>query len=124
MENPYTLAFEDRGNYLYAHLTGKDSFESGLEYWRAIADKTLELGHKRVLVHENMLGDLNKAEVFEIITQFTKPAYLGIRLAFFDENIDDESLNALGQLVATNRGIMVEVFQTLKAAQHWIESNE
>ncbi len=123
MAMPYTLTFEDRGSYLYAHLTGQDSFESGLEYWRAIADKTLELGHKRVLVHENMLGDLNKAEVFEIITQFTKPAYLGIRLAFFDENIDNESLNALGQLIATNRGLMVEVFQTLEAALRWIEQD-
>ena len=32
-ENDYTLEFEDRGSYLYAHLTGMDSFAASLSYF-------------------------------------------------------------------------------------------
>lgn len=124
MDTPYTLTFEDHGSYLFAHLCGQDTFEASLQYWQEICDKTIELGHKKLLVHENMLGKLSKSQIFEIVTHFTKPKYLGIQLAFFDENLNDETLNALGQLVATNRAARVEVFPSLKAAQRWIEQDD
>jgi hypothetical protein len=121
MSSSYELEFEDRGDYLYARLTGRDSVDAGLHYWQAIADRAVELGHKKILVHENMLGRLTKAQMFDLVTRLVQPEYLGIRIAFFDENLDDSTLNALGQLVAVNRGATVEIFPSLQAAQHWIK---
>jgi hypothetical protein len=79
------------------------------------------LGHTKLLVHENLLGKLSKTQIFKIVTHFTKPEYLGIRIAFYDENLDDGTLNALGQLVATNRAIRVEIFPSLESARQWVE---
>ena len=124
MGTPFTLTFEDRGSYLFAHLCGHDSFEASLQYWQEICDKTIALGHKKLLVHENLLGELSKTQIFEIVTHFTKPKYLGIQLAFYDENMDDGTLNALGQLVATNRAARMEIFPSLDAAQLWIEQDD
>lgn len=124
METPYTLTFEDRGSYLFAHLKGHDSFEASLQYWQTICDKTIELGYTKLLVHEDMLGELSKGQMFDIVTHFTKPKYLGIQLAFYDANLGDETLNALGQLVATNRAARVEIFPSLEAAQRWIEQDD
>jgi hypothetical protein len=124
MDTPYKLELEDCGTYLYAHLTGQGDFQASLQYWSRIADKAVELGHRKVLVHENMLGTLSKAQVFEVVTRIMKPEYLSIHVAFFDENLDNESLNALGQLVASNRGATVELFHSLEAARTWIKQDD
>jgi hypothetical protein len=39
----YHLEFEDRGTYLFARLTGKDSFAASLSYWNQIADEVARL---------------------------------------------------------------------------------
>jgi hypothetical protein len=46
------------------------------------------------------------------------------QIAFFDENKTDVTLNAPGHCVAANRGATAEVFQSLEAAQNWIEEDD
>ena len=117
----YNLEFENRGSYLYVKLTGRDSFKSSLEYWSKIGAKTLELGHQKVFVHENLDGELTEAEIYHIVTKFKEVGLLGIQIAFFDENFTEASINAFGELVASNRGANVKIFQSLEEAQRWIE---
>ncbi len=117
----YTLDFEDRGFYLFAHLTGKDSFEASMEYWYAIAAKTNQLGYSKVLVHENLTGHVSEAEIYDIMTSFKDAGFLGIQIAFYDENMADEEINDLGQLIVNNRGADVKIFGSLEEAQRWIE---
>ena len=117
----YTLSFEDRGTYLYAYLTGRDSFVASLSYWNEIIKKVTELGYSKLLVHENLTGEVSEGEMFEIVTNLLKSGH-GISAAFFDENASDEAINALGELVAGNRGIQIQIFKTLDAARQWTES--
>ncbi|MDF7801990.1 hypothetical protein P4C99_21115 [Pontiellaceae bacterium B1224] len=116
----YTLQFELRDDYLYAHLEGKDSFSAGIEYWTRIANKVRDLELTKVLVHENLVGEISEGEIFEIV-QDVLPVSTGIHIALFDEQVGNSELNELGVLMAQNRGIDIEIFQSLEAAEKWIK---
>lgn len=115
----FQLTFEDRGSYLYAHLTGRDSFAASLDYWHQITGKAKELGYQKVLVHENLEGTICEGETFSLITEVV-PSGIGIRVAFFDEHQSDDSINELGELMATNRGADFRVFKSVSDAVRWI----
>ncbi|HSR88633.1 MAG TPA: hypothetical protein VLL07_06735 [Pontiella sp.] len=120
----YTLTFDDRGTYLYAFLTGQDSFAASLSYWNAIADEVKRFGYTKLLVHEQLEGNVDAGEVFQIIMNLKESALRGVQIAFYDENREDIPINALGQLVANNRGGTVRLFHNLAAATDWIEQDD
>ncbi|MDH3981469.1 MAG: hypothetical protein OES84_01060 [Kiritimatiellaceae bacterium] len=119
----FSIVFEDRGTYLYVQLTGKDSFAASLDYWQQIIDKEKELGYHRLLVHENLIGEVSEGEIFEIMMDVL-PDSTGVQVAFFDENRSDIAINELGHLIATNRGADIRIFQCLEAATNWIEQSD
>jgi hypothetical protein len=118
--NQYQLSFEDRDTYLYAHLIGEDSFAASLSYWNEIADKVKALGRRKLLIHEDLTGKVIESEMHEIIMDLMCSGLLDIQIAFFDENRNDASINALGQSLAINKGANVKIFPSLEAAKHWI----
>lgn len=115
----YILTFEDRGPYLYAFLTGKRSFATGLRYWNEIADRAIGLGCSKILVHESMTGDVSEEETAELILDVL-PTAKGIQLALFDENPKYAVINEFGRRFADAHGINVRVFQSLEAAEAWL----
>jgi len=117
----YTLLFEDRGSYLYAHLAGEDSFAASLSYWNEIADKVKELDCSKLLVHENLTGEVTGAEMYDLITDLQQSDLTKIQIAFIDENLDDAALNHMGGHIAASRGANIQIFKSLNDAQYWIE---
>lgn len=115
----FTLTYEIRENYLYAHITGRDSFAASLDYWNKIAGKVRQLGLNKLLVHENLIGAVSEGEIFDVMMDIL-PSSTGIKVAFYDENNADQNINDLGQLIANNRGADICIFQTLEAAEKWI----
>lgn len=115
----FILTFEVRGDYLYVHLSGKDSFAASLDYWNQIADQAHKLNLTKVLVHENLEGSVTEGEMFEIMMDVL-PASTGINVAFYDEQSADQTVNELGQLIANNRGADIRIFQSLETAEKWI----
>jgi hypothetical protein len=123
-DTSYTLTFEDRGDYLFAHLTGEDSFADSLSYWNEIADQIIELGHRKLLLHETLVGEVSEGEIFDIMMDLRSSGLVEIKIALYDENREDTPINALGQLIANNRGATVKLFKTLQSAQRWIEQDD
>lgn len=119
----YMLHFEDRGDYLYVNIAGQDSFASSLRYWNEIADEVERLDRHKLLVHENMTGDVSGREVYDVMRDLKDSALKGVKIAFYDENSADTFLNRLGKLFANYRGGNVRIFSELDAARQWIESN-
>lgn len=117
----YCLRFEDRGSYLYAHLTGDDSFAASLRYWNDIADEIERLGCGRLLVHEKLSGQVSGREMYDLIIDLKDSALKEVKIAFYDENSTDTFLNNLGKLIANHRGGNVRIFANLDAARQWIE---
>lgn len=120
----YKLAFDDRKTYLYVFISGQDSFAAALSYWNEIADEIMRLGYTKLLVHEQLEGNIDEGEIFDVIMDLKDSALRGIQIAFYDENREDIPVNALGQLVANNRGGAVRLFHNLKAAINWIEQDD
>ena len=118
----YGLEFEDRGSYLYALITGKDSFAASLSYWNRIADEVGRRGHDRLLVHECMAGKVSAREMYDLIMDLKDSALRKVRIAFYDENAGDSFLNLLGKLITAYSGGDVRIFTKLDAARSWIES--
>lgn len=119
----FNLTFEVRGNFLYAHLTGKDSFSASLDYWNQIADQVRQRQLNKVLVHENLTGEITEGEIFDVMMDIL-PASTGIHVAFFDENGADRDINEFGQLIANNRGADIRIFQSLEDAENWLSSED
>lgn len=118
------LTFEHRETYLYALVTGEDSYENCLSSWTQITEKVKAFGLNRVLVHEELTGRITEGELFSLLQEII-PLGIGIRIAFFDPDIKHEAFNLLGGLVAQNRGIDVQMFKSLEEAEQWItESSE
>jgi hypothetical protein len=118
--NNYQLTLEERDAYLYARLIGEDSFAASLSYWNEIADKVKALGYRKLLVHEDLIGEVVESEMHEIIMDLMPSGLLDVQIAFFDENISDASINARGQSMAVSKGANVRIFDSLNAAQDWI----
>jgi len=115
----FSIQFEVRESYLYAYISGTDSYETCLNSWVMIAKKAHELGIPRVLVHESLIGHITEGELFNVLQQVI-PMGIGIKVAFFNENLDHATFFALGELMAQNRGIDIQIFQSLKDAERWI----
>jgi len=116
----FILDFEARENDLYAHLSGKDSFAASLDYWNQIVDQVQQLNVTKVLVHENLTGEVSEDELFDVIMDILPPSS-GIQVAFYDENDADRSINEFGRLVSNNRGADIQIFQSLETAEKWIQ---
>jgi len=119
----YFLSFEDRGDYLYTLITGQDSFSASLRYWNEIADEAARRGHRRLLVHECMTGQVRTREIYALIMDLKDSALKDVRIAFYDENAGDSFMNMLGKLAANFRGGDVRIFSDLDAARDWIASS-
>ncbi len=117
----YQLQFEDRGDYLYAHLSGADSFAASLLYWNDIADEIGRLGYHKLLVHESMAGHISGREMYDLIMDLKDSSLKDVQIAFYDEMSSDTFLNNLGKLIANHRGGSVRLFSRLDEAQRWIE---
>jgi hypothetical protein len=118
----YTLNFELRGDYLYVLLEGKDSYSASISYWTRIAEEAKARNLTKVLVHENLEGEISEGEVFGLIIEVL-PANTGIKIALFDEQNVSSEINELGELVAQNRGADIHIFQSLECAEHWLIEN-
>lgn len=117
----YQLEFEARDTYLYAHLTGKDSFAASLSYWNEIKDKVKDAGAKKLLVHEDLEGEVTEEEMYDLMIDLLHDGFPAVKVAFFDENLGDAAVNHLGKMMAANHGANVRIFESLSNAQYWIE---
>ena len=110
----YELTFEARKHYLYCFVTGTESYETSLEYWREIAEKCDELGFDKALVEEELEGQLSDTEMFKVCSEFPKLGLLGKKIAFIDRHADHDSGNQFGETVAFNRGINAYIFENVE----------
>lgn len=99
---------------------GKTSYETGINLWKEIGRKCNELGVDKLIVEENLDGQVTVTEMYDITSKFPNFGLLGKKIAFTDRKLSDEDGNKFGQLVASNCGINLRIFPSLKDAEKWI----
>ena len=119
---PYTIEYDDRGDYLRALVTGAvDTVLTSLSYWNEIAAECRGRGMTRLLVIENFGTSAPLGDVFQVAEKL--PAIVrGLRVAFVDRRLEDYSENQFGELVAVNRGVIGKLFADESEAVRWLEN--
>jgi hypothetical protein len=117
----YSLKFEDRGRYLFAHIKAElVTLDIATSYWTEIAEHLMKFGHKKILVIEDVPEMISIAEVHQIVTGLSDLPIKDVTFAFVDLYAEHSSLNDFGILVSENRGISARAFETEEEAENWL----
>ncbi len=119
----YNIEFVDRTDYLYAYVSGdKDSLDISRQYWREIADECRRTKKSKVLIVEDIKESVSTTETYQIASEISSMGFAGIKIAFIDQHIEQQELNEFGELVSTNRGLNVKLFNKVEEAEKWLLS--
>ena len=117
----YKLEFEYRPDYLYAYVSGeKDSLEISRSFWREIADECRRINNSKLLIVEDIKEAVSTMDMYQIASEIPLLGLNGIRIAFVDRYIEQQSINEFGEIVATNRGIYGKIFNDVEEAEKWL----
>ena len=125
-QKPYSIAFNDHADHLYARVEGKaDSYEISQTYWAEIAAECEKRGTKKLFVEERLEQQIPSiADTYQAAAERHEMGLNGIKIAFFDAFGEQLDQNQFGELVARNRGINVKVFDDFDAALKWLRNEE
>lgn len=121
-EKPYSIQMEDRGEYLYALVSGeKVTPEIGKSYWTEILQRCDELGVNKILIEKNFVETVSMQEVVQgsaSMGEFLR----GRKIAVIDR-YDHDEISELGKKIARSRDIMVQIFRDAAKAEKWLLAN-
>lgn len=116
---PYTIELEDRGEYLYALVSGELlTPDIARLYWDEIAKSCFKLGKSKILIEKDFSQSVSPPEMLEMGVYLGK-ILLGKKIAFFDR-YKNESINELGKVVARNQGVIMRIFENAEDAKKWL----
>jgi hypothetical protein len=117
------VRYEHRDGYLFAHITGRgESLETSRANWSAIAAACRQANYTRVLILEEIEGEMPFMEQFAFAEGLTRLGFDGIRVAFVDQKPEQFANNKFAEDVAVNRGARGRMFATVGEAEAWLLS--
>lgn len=120
----YNIEFDYRPSYLYVYVWGeKDSLEISRQYWREIAAECKKNRCSKLLIVEDIKEIVSLTAMYQIASEIPQLDFSGVRIAFVDRYIEQQTLNQFGEIVATNRGIYGKIFDSVEQAEHWLLKN-
>lgn len=120
-QHAYTLRFEQRQGYAYAHVRGEqDTVEISVAYWSEIASYCREHSVHSVLVVEEIKQRAAVLDIYEVASGLVALGFANIRIAFVDCNADELPMMQFAETVARNRGIDGRVFANEADAEAWL----
>lgn len=115
------LTLEPGSEYLYAYIeSDNDSYEIALGHWQEIAGELFERKLKRVLVHEDIIGELSDSDAFRVATELRAIGFSNVKVAMLDNHAVHRRSTEFGVLVGSNRGLLVQSFETAAEAVKWL----
>ncbi|MEO6589570.1 MAG: hypothetical protein ABIP06_09720 [Pyrinomonadaceae bacterium] len=77
-------------------------------------------GFNKLLVEEDLESGLSMQEVYEFASEYAQMGFREILVAFVDRHPAHQQLNRFAELVATNRGGRLRVFDSVTDAKQWL----
>jgi len=115
----YNVRYEDRGKYLYAHISGPESVENACGFFRDLRLKAEAEDHTAFLIVDEVTGVLDTNQTYFISKEIAK-LHAGNIIAFVDPKEETFSTNAFGGTVVANRGVITRVFDNEEEALKWL----
>jgi hypothetical protein len=119
----YQIQIEDRGTYLHARVTGRNTREAIRGYLDELNARCASSGHTAVLIEEALEGpSLPMLEIFKIASDvYGQRRPVARSIAFVDVNPEHCRRNMkFAEDVAVNRGVNIRVFGRLEDAEKWL----
>lgn len=119
----YQLTITEKPGYLHCIVTGKNTMENVAAYLQELARECEARNSYRVLIEEHLVGRrLETWDVYRLVTE-SSARNLGKfqAVAYVDVNAEGE-LMKFAETVASNRGLPMNVFETISEAESWISS--
>ena len=117
------VRFEHRDSYLFAHITGQgEDLITTRATWRRIAEECQQAGVTKVLILEEIEGELPFMEQYAFAESLPQLGFEAITVAFVDGKPEQFLNNKFAEDVAVNRGAHGRLFQTVAEAEAWLRS--
>ena len=116
----YNVRYEDREDYLYAHISGPESVQNAIGFFRELRAKADAEGYEAFLVVDEVSGHLDTNDTFHISKEIAK-LHIGNTIAFVDPKEETFAANAFGGTVVSNRGVITRVFDNENEAIEWLQ---
>ncbi|HET9679969.1 MAG TPA: hypothetical protein VFP95_05335 [Gammaproteobacteria bacterium] len=115
----YIIDFDNRQDYLFAHVRGQDSVANSLDYWARVRDACEKHNQHKVLVVEELRNAPDNAGVYQVATTLPEIFFdFPIKIAFVTpEHGPDESF---GVDISRKRGLDVQSFSDEDKAINWL----
>ena len=127
MENDYKLEISLQGDYILAESSGIETPENMFHVYEQIINKVVEWKCNRVLYIEDFVNQISIEEMMLIwrrIFKLVQERNIDGRIAVFDRNKDDFTINMVSESLAGAQGINAKVFSNLDAALGWLRMPE
>ena len=122
MDKPYTIEMEDRDDYLWVLVKGKElNAEIAGQYWNEIADQCSSLNCDKVLIEKDFESSVGPEDMIKMADNLSR-MLPHVMVAFIDRRGHDV-INELGKKLARNRDVMFQVFDHVGDAQRWLLAN-
>lgn len=116
----YNVRYEEREEYLYAHISGPESVHNAINFFRDLRAKGDAEGYEAFLVVDEVSGHLDTNDTFHISKEIAK-LHIGNTIAFVDPKEETFAANAFGGTVVANRGVITRVFDNENDAVEWLQ---
>ncbi|HTE40333.1 MAG TPA: hypothetical protein VK629_05875 [Steroidobacteraceae bacterium] len=117
------VSFEIRSGYLYARITGHgEDLETTRATWQKVASECKARGQVKVLIHEEIIGELPFMEQYAFADGLSQLGFDGITVAFVDSKPEQFTNNKFAEDVAVNRGAHGRMFASVADAEAWLKS--
>ena len=118
------IRFEDRDGFLYAFFSGKrNGLPDTKRFWRSAIDECNKRGYKKLLVEQYFPIPLSTIDAFYMAEALLQMPIAGLRIAFVDQDIEQNDVNMFAETVAVNRGGVGKVFTNMADAKAYLLSN-
>jgi len=123
-DDDLNIHFEEREGYFYAFFSGKrNGLADAKRYWLKAIDECNKRGFRKLLVEQNFAVPLSAIDTYYLAEAIAHMAITQIRVAFVDQDIEQNGMNMFAETVAVNRGGVGKVFTNVKDAIAYLMEN-
>lgn len=120
----FRILVENRGDYLRAHVhDGVDSVQVSIAMWELLAAQCRHHRARRLLVVEDLESSVELEDLQQVIEAMLGFGFADIRIAFVELRTGLQD-NEFGEILALERGIVVQVFGNEAVARNWLMHGE
>lgn len=120
----YQIQITSQDSFLHAYVTGMESLENFIAYWREIADACLQCKFNKVLVEDYLQRAVSIVDVHTFATTFLKETGIpeGTKIALVMPREQLDVMMFTENVISNRNGIIIKTFipRDINVATEWL----